>query len=130
MKKAVFVFLICGVLRAQSVVYQQAGAFSVSGRSIRVTDGAISVSADGALNGFGILSGEFSGGQITGSQFSATEQRHSLQVLGDGTRIEQSDQSQITRDAEGRTRTETTRAGADRPPSVKMCIRDRLRGAG
>jgi len=69
MKKAVFVFLICGVLRAQSVVYQQAGAFSVSGRSIRVTDGAISVSADGALNGFGILQGSLAGDRLREASF-------------------------------------------------------------
>ena len=43
---------------------------------------------------------------IPNRPFSATEERHSLQVLGDGTRIENTDTSKIYRDAQGRTRIE------------------------
>jgi hypothetical protein len=43
---------------------------------------------------------------IKGKPFSATEERHSLQVLGDGTRIENSEMNRLYRDSEGRTRVE------------------------
>jgi len=43
---------------------------------------------------------------ITGKPFSATEERHSLQVLGDGTRIENTETNRLYRDTEGRTRIE------------------------
>ena len=44
---------------------------------------------------------------VAGSPFSGTQTRTSLQVLGDGTRIERNESSQISRDSEGRTRTES-----------------------
>src|SRR5580704_7859738 len=43
---------------------------------------------------------------ITGKPFSATEERHFLQVLGDGTRIETNETNRLFRDKEGRTRIE------------------------
>src|ERR1700685_3394079 len=43
---------------------------------------------------------------VKGKPFSATEERHSLQVLGDGTRIETSQTNRLYRDNEGRTRVE------------------------
>ncbi len=43
---------------------------------------------------------------IKGKPFSATEERHSLQVLGDGTRIENTETNRLYRDSEGRTRVE------------------------
>lgn len=43
---------------------------------------------------------------VTGKPFSATEERHSLQVLGDGTRIESSETNRLYRDDQGRTRVE------------------------
>ena len=43
---------------------------------------------------------------ITDRPFSGTEQRHSLQVLGDGTHIETKETNHFYRDAQGRTRTE------------------------
>ncbi len=43
---------------------------------------------------------------VKGKPFSATEERHSLQVLGDGTRIENSQTNRLFRDNEGRTRVE------------------------
>jgi len=85
--------MLCG----QNVLYQQAGAISVT------TGGPIG-------SGFGLVSADMAGGvpSVTGRPFSGTEQRHSLQVLGDGTRIERTETSQVSRDSEGRTRTETT----------------------
>jgi hypothetical protein len=43
---------------------------------------------------------------IKAKPFSATEERHSLQVLGDGTRIENTETNRLYRDGEGRTRVE------------------------
>jgi hypothetical protein len=93
----VAVAIACGAL-GQNVVYQQAGVI-----------GAVSVSGPIVSPGFRV------GRAVTGSPFSATEQRHSLQVLGDGTHIEQTESSQISRDAEGRTRTEADPGGSDAP---------------
>jgi hypothetical protein len=82
---ALILLAACGMLRGQNV-------------------------AAGAIAGFGI---PFTGRSVTGSPFSGTEQRHSLQVLGDGTRIERNDTSQISRDSEGRVRMETVPAGGE-----------------
>ena len=99
--------ITCGALRGQNVVYQQAGAI---GGVIAVNGG--SVSPGPMVGGFGIVTSTvMSGRAVTGSPFSGTEQRHSLQVLGDGTHIEQTENSQISRDAEGRMRTESTPGG-------------------
>jgi hypothetical protein len=47
------------------------------------------------------------GGRIVaGKPFSATEERHSIQILGDGTRIETSEANRLYRDDQGRTRIE------------------------
>jgi hypothetical protein len=43
---------------------------------------------------------------VTGKPFSATEERRTLQILGNGTRIENSQSSRLYRDSEGRTRVE------------------------
>jgi hypothetical protein len=43
---------------------------------------------------------------VRGKPFSATEERRSLQVLGDGTRIENTETNRLYRDGEGRTRVE------------------------
>jgi hypothetical protein len=82
---ALILLAACGMLRGQSVVA-------------------------GAIAGFGI---PFTGRSVTGSPFSGTEQRHSLQVLGDGTRIERNDTSQVSRDSEGRVRMETVPANGE-----------------
>jgi hypothetical protein len=49
-----------------------------------------------------------SGKTVTGRPLAATEERHSLQILGDGTRIEKTDTNKFYRDDMGRTRTERT----------------------
>jgi hypothetical protein len=46
------------------------------------------------------------GKTVTGRPLSATEERHSLQILGDGTRIERTDTDKFYRDDQGRTRSE------------------------
>jgi len=43
---------------------------------------------------------------VRGKPFSATEERRSLQILGDGTRIENNQTNRLFRDSEGRTRVE------------------------
>jgi hypothetical protein len=78
-----------------------------------------------ALSGWGALSGQtmlhyqlagapdigiegFSSQVVTGKPFSAVEERHSLQILGDGTRIETAETNRLYRDDRGRTRVERT----------------------
>jgi hypothetical protein len=46
------------------------------------------------------------GKTVTGRPLSATEERHTLQILGDGTRIEKTDTDKFYRDDQGRTRSE------------------------
>jgi hypothetical protein len=46
------------------------------------------------------------GKAITGRPLSAVEERHSLQILSDGTRIERTDTNKFYRDDQGRTRSE------------------------
>jgi len=60
---------------------------------------------------------------VTGSPFSAERETHSLQVLGDGTRIERTETSRYYRDSQGRTRIET---GA--PESGGVMIQDPVAG--
>ncbi|HWE48511.1 MAG TPA: hypothetical protein VG273_01905 [Bryobacteraceae bacterium] len=123
MKKAALIFVMGGALYGQNVVYQQAGAISaVEGRSISVTSGP----AGGAF-GFIAAAPVMGARSMTGSPFTGTEERHSLQVLGDGTRIEQTESSQIARDLEGRTRTETVPGGSGAPAMVS--IQDPVAGA-
>jgi hypothetical protein len=51
---------------------------------------------------------------VTGSPFSAREERKTVQTLADGTVIESSDTSMLYRDAQGRTRIEQTMQGRTR----------------
>jgi len=53
------------------------------------------------------------GATVTGKPLSATETHHSLQVLGDGTRIENTDTDTFYRDDQGRTRVEHGPSGAN-----------------
>jgi hypothetical protein len=52
---------------------------------------------------------------VTGKPFSASQDLHSLQILGDGTRIERTETSQISRDSLGRTRTEAAHTPGENP---------------
>lgn len=102
------------LLYGQNVVFQQAGAIAVTGGQV------------GA--GFGIVTGGPLGVRsVQGSPFSGTEQRHSLQVLGDGTRIERTETSLISRDSEGRLRMETMPADGEGRASIT--IQDPVAGA-
>jgi hypothetical protein len=58
------------------------------------------------LQGVRVLDEGFGAQVVRGKPFSATEERHSLQVLGDGTRIENGQTNRLFRDADGRTRVE------------------------
>lgn len=53
-----------------------------------------------------VIDEAFNGEVVKGKPFSATEERHFLQVLGDGNRIETTQTNRIYRDADGRTRVE------------------------
>ena len=48
----------------------------------------------------------FNGKVVAGKPFSATEERHTIQTLGDGTRIENNETNRLFRDDQGRTRVE------------------------
>ncbi len=98
------IFIACIALHAQNVVFQQAGVIS--------NDANITFSGP-VLSGPGAQS-------VTGSPFSATEQTHSLQILGDGSRIEQSNSAQISRDYEGRTRREPVSATSEKAAMVTI----------
>jgi hypothetical protein len=71
-----------------------------------------------------MMAGEGMHGQtVTGKPFSATEQHHSLQILGDGTRIENTETNAFYRDDQGRTRVEHGAAG-----NVHAMIHDPVAG--
>jgi hypothetical protein len=78
---------------------------------------------------------------VTGKPFSATEERHSLQVLGNGTRLENSQSNRLYRDSDGRTRVEDMSGSitiidpiagfrAELEPKAKVARRMLLLGAG
>jgi hypothetical protein len=58
------------------------------------------------LQGVRVLDEGFGAQVVRGKPFSATEERHSLQTLGDATRIENMQTNRLFRDADGRTRVE------------------------
>jgi hypothetical protein len=65
----------------------------------------LNIYSDGVA-GSAVVDEGFGGRLIKGKPFSATEERHFLQVLGDGTRIETTETNRLFRDADGRTRIE------------------------
>jgi hypothetical protein len=91
--------------QSAGIVYQQAGAFSAQ----IGPPGATTIAISGAP-GPGIVNL----GTVTGSPFSGAQESHSLQILGDGTRIERTEESQYYRDSQGRTRVESGPAGSGR----------------
>jgi hypothetical protein len=105
---AALVLVCCAGLPAQNVVFQQAGAIGVGGIAINDFAGPVK---------FGPMP---AGQTVTGNPFSGAEQRHSLQVLGDGTHIEQTESTKIARDSQGRTRTETVPRNSDLPAIVTI----------
>ncbi len=84
------------------IVYQQAGVITA-----QTAPGGAGVFVM-ASPGMGLMAP----GAVAGSPFSAVEQTHSLQVLGDGTRIERSESQQVYRDSVGRTRVESGPEGS------------------
>jgi hypothetical protein len=68
--------------------------------------GAFQAFGNPVLSGVRVLDEGFGNQIVKGKPFSATEERHSLQVLGDGTRIENMQTNRLFRDADGRTRVE------------------------
>jgi len=83
-----------------------AGAAALSGQTRAEYSGAAFQLA-GISGEFKVFGVEGIGGQgVTGRPFSATEERQSVQVLGDGTHIETSETNRLFRDDQGRTRLE------------------------
>jgi hypothetical protein len=64
------------------------------------------VNGDPAATKIRTLQFEVSGKTVTGKPFSAAEERQTVQVLGDGTRIDKKETDKYFRDSQGRTRTE------------------------
>jgi hypothetical protein len=98
-----------GLLFAQTtqttgMVYQQAGVIGIQS-GVPGAMPAMQALPD-------VLFGKMNPDTIAGSPFSATDESHSLQVLGDGTRIEHTESNRIYRDSQGRTRMERGSAGA------------------
>src|SRR6185437_15299939 len=86
------------------------GVFAVSaliGQPLATYNGSLfqfTNAANGETPMFGV---ESIGSKIvSGRPFSAVEERHSLQVLGNGTRIESKEENRLFRDDQGRTRIE------------------------
>lgn len=78
----------------------------VFGQAITMNDFAFQALGNPVLQGVHVLDEGFSNRVIKNKPFAATEERHSLQTLGDGTRIENMQTNRLFRDAEGRTRVE------------------------
>jgi hypothetical protein len=57
---------------------------------------------------------------VKGKPFAATEERHFLQVLSDGTRVETRQTTRIYRDGEGRMRMEDTTTGGQTQPGFEF----------
>src|SRR5690242_7562812 len=83
--------LLAQGLPRPDVVYQQAEVIGLQTKA----------------GGFGFtVTGNLKGQTVTGKPFSATEERHSVQTLGDGTHIDRTETNQFYRDDQGRTRVE------------------------
>lgn len=97
---------ICALPAASALLAQQPSTHTTL--ALQQFDYVVSTSGQGPgpmmVTMFGGESQE--GGTVTGKPFSAKEERHSLQVLGDGTRIERTETSMYYRDDQGRTRIE------------------------
>jgi hypothetical protein len=83
------------------------GAAALSGQTKVEYGGAAFQFAGVGGTEFKVFGVEGIGSQlVTGRPFSATEERHSVQVLGDGTHIETAETNRLFRDDQGRTRVE------------------------
>jgi len=98
MKKQILIG--AGVLFGVTALQGQ-NRFEYGGAAFQFTYGA---GTEGKI----ISLGGFSNQVVAGKPFSATEERHSLQVLGDGTRLENTESNRLYRDDQGRTRIERT----------------------
>jgi hypothetical protein len=83
------------------------GATALNGQTKAEYGGAAFQFAGAGGQEFKLFGVEGIGSQVvTGRPFSATEERHSVQILGDGTHIETSETNRLYRDDQGRTRVE------------------------
>jgi hypothetical protein len=112
----------CGYLFAVGLAL----AAGASGQTVRKGEFAYQFAyqqTGGAVIMSSALGPELNPQTVTGSPLSAERASHSLQVLGDGTRIERTETSRYYRDSQGRTRIET---GA--PGSGTVMIQDPVAG--
>lgn len=121
MKKQVFTLtaglaLAAAALPAQPTAQAGGGAGASTGQSIPLTFnfqqvGTISATAGDGFDGVILRNVMGAGPVITGKPMSATEERKTVQTLGDGTELVNSDTNLFYRDVLGRTRTEQTFQG-------------------
>jgi hypothetical protein len=79
---------------------------SLTGQEVRTAYGFQVLGATLSGGGVRALDESFNSQVIKGKPFSATEERRSVQLLGNGTRIESNQSNRLYRDSEGRTRVE------------------------
>src|SRR5215469_5643985 len=77
----------------------------MNGQSAR-PDGKIYQVLGPSISDVRVLDEGFGTQVVRGKPFTATEERHSVQILGDGTRIENDQKNRLFRDSQGRTRVE------------------------
>lgn len=78
----------------------------LAGQTVSVGDVAFQTFGSPTLPGVRVLDEGFGNQIVKNRPFSATEERHFVQMLGDGTRIENMQTNRLYRDSEGRTRVE------------------------
>ncbi len=88
-----------------------AGIARIGGQDLG-TDGKLYQVLGPSISENAVLDQGFSSQVVRGMPFSATEELHSLQILRDGTRIENTRKNRLFRDGQGRTRMETMSGAA------------------
>src|ERR1700679_157861 len=93
-----------GVMIAAAGLWVSFAAAQTSvGSGAAISSGAATSSAVAPF-GRSAISGAEGGKPVTGKPLSATEERRTVQILADGTRVENTDTDKFYRDDEGRTR--------------------------
>src|SRR5215475_6857796 len=87
------------------------GAAALLAQTATTTVGGGFQQAGTLIGPVGVAPSAISSRIVTGSPFSAVEERHTVQTLSDGTMLENSESNAVYRDSEGRTRTERTVQG-------------------
>ncbi len=113
MTKKVWKFGMAAAVSVAAAMAQSGGVvtpFQQAGQMGQPSQGPFLVPRPATAVG-NILGGGRGSQPVVGKPFSATEERKTVQTLGDGTQIENVDSSLFYRDSQGRTRTEQTTNG-------------------